>query len=114
MENQELPIRVIAPGRVYRCDSDVTHTPMFNQVEGLAVDMDITFSDLKGILIHFVREFFEQDLPVRFRPSYFPFTEPSATRMGFPPGRELPGIAATTRLPTSTLDAPQTISTFRR
>jgi len=78
MENQELPIRVIAPGRVYRCDSDVTHTPMFNQVEGLAVDMDITFSDLKGILIHFVREFFEQDLPVRFRPSYFPFTEPSA------------------------------------
>jgi len=78
MENQGLPIRVIAPGRVYRCDSDVTHTPMFNQVEGLAVDMDITFSDLKGILIHFVREFFEQDLPVRFRPSYFPFTEPSA------------------------------------
>ena len=78
MENQDLPIRVIAPGRVYRCDSDVTHTPMFNQVEGLAVDMDITFSDLKGILIHFVREFFEQDLPVRFRPSYFPFTEPSA------------------------------------
>ena len=78
MENQELPIRVIAPGRVYRCDSDVTHTPMFNQVEGLAVDIDITFADLKGILIHFVREFFEQDLPVRFRPSYFPFTEPSA------------------------------------
>ena len=78
MENQELPIRVIAPGKVYRCDSDVTHTPMFNQVEGLAVDVDITFSDLKGILIHFVREFFEQDLPVRFRPSYFPFTEPSA------------------------------------
>ena len=78
MENQDLPIRVIAPGRVYRCDSDVTHTPMFNQVEGLAVDTDITFSDLKGILIQFVREYFEQDLPVRFRPSYFPFTEPSA------------------------------------
>ncbi len=78
MENQGLPIRVIAPGRVYRCDSDVTHTPMFNQVEGLAVDTDITFSDLKGILIQFVREFFEQELPVRFRPSYFPFTEPSA------------------------------------
>lgn len=72
------PIRVIAPGRVFRCDSDVTHTPMFHQLEGLAIDTDITFADLKGILIHFVREFFEKDLPVRFRPSYFPFTEPSA------------------------------------
>ena len=72
------PIQVIAPGRVYRCDSDVTHTPMFHQLEGLVVDSDIAFSDLKGVLIHFVREFFEQELPVRFRPSYFPFTEPSA------------------------------------
>ncbi len=72
------PIRVIAPGKVYRCDSDVTHTPMFHQVEGLAVDQDITFADLKGILIHFVQEYFEEDLAVRFRPSYFPFTEPSA------------------------------------
>ena len=72
------PIQVIAPGRVYRCDSDVTHTPMFHQLEGLVVDTDIAFSDLKGMLIHFVREFFEQELPIRFRPSYFPFTEPSA------------------------------------
>ena len=72
------PLRIIAPGRVYRCDSDVTHTPMFHQVEGLAVDESTTFADLKGVLIHFVREFFEADLKVRFRPSYFPFTEPSA------------------------------------
>jgi phenylalanyl-tRNA synthetase alpha chain len=72
------PIQVIAPGRVYRCDSDVTHTPMFHQLEGLVVGTNVAFSDLKGVLIHFVREFFEQELPVRFRPSYFPFTEPSA------------------------------------
>ena len=78
MYNTRPPIRVIAPGRVYRCDSDVTHTPMFHQLEGLCVDKDITFSDLKGILIYFTREFFEKDLPVRFRSSYFPFTEPSA------------------------------------
>ncbi len=78
MENNRPPIRVIAPGRVYRCDSDVTHTPMFHQLEGLAIDKDITFADLKGILIHFIQEFFEKDLAVRFRPSYFPFTEPSA------------------------------------
>lgn len=78
MHEHEPPIRVIAPGKVYRCDSDMTHTPMFHQVEGLAVDTDITFADLKGILIHFVHEFFEKDLGVRFRPSYFPFTEPSA------------------------------------
>ncbi len=78
MHNSTPPIRVIAPGKVYRCDSDVTHTPMFHQLEGLAVGDDITFADLKGILIHFVEEFFEQDLGVRFRPSYFPFTEPSA------------------------------------
>ncbi len=78
MHTHQPPIKVIAPGRVYRCDSDVTHTPMFHQLEGLAVDADITFADLKGILIHFIHEFFEADLGVRFRPSYFPFTEPSA------------------------------------
>jgi len=78
MEENEPPISVIAPGRVYRVDSDVTHSPMFHQVEGLVVDTDITFGDLKGVLAHFVRHFFEQDLDLRFRPSYFPFTEPSA------------------------------------
>ncbi|MEE2731542.1 MAG: phenylalanine--tRNA ligase subunit alpha [Pseudomonadota bacterium] len=78
MESSAAPYRIICPGRVYRCDSDLTHTPMFHQVEGLLVDTDITFSDLKGILAEFLRDFFEKDLDVRFRPSYFPFTEPSA------------------------------------
>ncbi len=78
MENREPPLRVIAPGRVYRCDSDVTHSPMFHQVEGLVVGEDISFADLKGILDDFLRQFYERDLKVRFRPSYFPFTEPSA------------------------------------
>ena len=78
MLNQNPPLKTIAPGRVYRCDSDVTHTPMFHQVEGLAVDTSISFADLKGVLGYFVREYFEQDLKVKFRPSYFPFTEPSA------------------------------------
>ncbi len=78
MENEGVPVRVIAPGRVYRCDSDMTHTPMFHQVEGLLVDEGISFADLKGALHDFAREFFEKDLAVRFRPSYFPFTEPSA------------------------------------
>ncbi len=78
MHNNEPPIQVIAPGRVYRCDSDVTHTPMFHQLEGLAIDKDLSFADLKGILIYFLQAFFEKDLGVRFRPSYFPFTEPSA------------------------------------
>ena len=78
MERSDAPYRIICPGRVYRCDSDLTHTPMFHQVEGLLVDTDITFSDLKGILAEFLRDFFEKDLDVRFRPSYFPFTEPSA------------------------------------
>ena len=78
MTEREPPLRIIAPGRVYRCDSDLTHTPMFHQVEGLLVDDRITFADLKGILDEFLRHYFEQDLPVRFRPSYFPFTEPSA------------------------------------
>ena len=78
LENNQPPVNVIAPGRVYRCDSDVTHTPMFHQLEGLAVDTNLSFGDLKGILIFFLQEFFERDLPVRFRPSFFPFTEPSA------------------------------------
>ncbi len=78
MQNNQPPMQVIAPGRVYRCDSDVTHTPMFHQIEGLAIDKDISFADLKGVLIHFLQAFFEKDLGVRFRPSYFPFTEPSA------------------------------------
>lgn len=78
MENQEPPIRIICPGRVYRCDSDLTHTPMFHQVEGLVVDKNISFADLKGTVDQFLKAFFEAEVPVRFRPSYFPFTEPSA------------------------------------
>lgn len=79
MQNNKPPIKVIAPGRVYRCDSDVTHTPMFHQVEGLWIDENANFSSLKGVLADFMANFFEQeDLPVRFRPSFFPFTEPSA------------------------------------
>jgi len=78
MENKTPPIRIICPGRVYRCDSDLTHTPMFHQVEGLVVDKQISFADLKGTVDQFLKRFFEADVPVRFRPSYFPFTEPSA------------------------------------
>jgi phenylalanyl-tRNA synthetase alpha chain len=78
MAEREPPLRIIAPGRVYRCDSDVTHTPMFHQVEGFMVDIDVSFADLKGILHDFLQAFFERELAVRFRPSYFPFTEPSA------------------------------------
>jgi phenylalanyl-tRNA synthetase alpha chain len=79
MENSKAPFRVLAPGRVYRCDSDPTHSPMFHQIEGLCVDTDITFSNLKWILNNFIREFFEsKSIKTRFRPSYFPFTEPSA------------------------------------
>ncbi len=78
METHKPPIRVVAPGRVYRCDSDITHTPMFHQLEGLVVDETTTFADLKGVLEYFVSEFFEEKLKLRFRPSYFPFTEPSA------------------------------------
>lgn len=78
MESQEPPIRVICPGRVYRCDSDLTHTPMFHQVEGLVVDKNVSFADLKGTMDQFLKAFFEADVEVRFRPSYFPFTEPSA------------------------------------
>jgi phenylalanyl-tRNA synthetase alpha chain len=78
MQNDKPPFRFIAPGRVYRCDSDMTHTPMFHQVEGLIVDESVTFAELKGLLIDFLEIFFEKELQVRFRPSYFPFTEPSA------------------------------------
>jgi len=78
MERDGVPIRVIAPGRVYRCDSDLTHTPMFHQVEGLLVDQDVSLADLKGVLHEFLNAFFEREVAVRFRPSYFPFTEPSA------------------------------------
>jgi len=73
-----VPLKVIAPGRVYRCDSDMTHTPMFTQVEGLAIDRGISFANLKSVLYEFVSNFFERDVKLRFRPSYFPFTEPSA------------------------------------
>lgn len=78
MENAEPPLKIIAPGRVYRCDSDLTHTPMFHQVEGFLVDESATFADLKGVVYDFLNAFFERELKVRFRPSYFPFTEPSA------------------------------------
>src|SRR6185436_3986071 len=79
MERHRPPIKIIAPGRVYRVDSDATHSPMFHQIEGLWVDESVTFADLKGVLIQFLKEFFERsDLQVRFRPSFFPFTEPSA------------------------------------
>lgn len=78
MEKTEPPLRVIAPGRVYRCDSDITHTPMFHQVEGLLVDANVSFAELKGTVEEFLRHFFEREVGVRFRPSYFPFTEPSA------------------------------------
>jgi len=78
MRTHKPPLRIIAPGRVYRCDSDVTHTPMFHQIEGLLVDENVSFADLKGLLSEFLEQFFEKPLKVRFRPSYFPFTEPSA------------------------------------
>jgi phenylalanyl-tRNA synthetase alpha chain len=78
MESQAPPLRVICPGRVYRCDSDLTHSPMFHQVEGLLIDEHSSFADLKGLIEDFLRVFFERELAVRFRPSYFPFTEPSA------------------------------------
>ena len=78
MEERKPPFRIICPGRVYRVDSDLTHTPMFHQVEGLLIDENASFADLKGTIIEFLQVFFEKDLDVRFRPSYFPFTEPSA------------------------------------
>lgn len=78
MTKHGVPIRLIAPGRVYRCDSDMTHTPMFHQVEGLVVDRNVSFANLKFVLHQFVERFFEREATLRFRPSYFPFTEPSA------------------------------------
>lgn len=78
METEKPPLRIISPGRVYRNDYDQTHTPMFHQVEGLMVDKNVSFAELKGILHDFLNHFFEQEMQVRFRPSYFPFTEPSA------------------------------------
>ncbi len=78
MKEEGVPIRIIAPGRVYRCDSDQTHTPMFHQVEGLVIDRHISFANLKAVLHQFVETFFERDAELRFRASYFPFTEPSA------------------------------------
>ena len=78
MESQKPPIRIICPGRVYRCDSDLTHSPMFHQVEGLLVDREVSFADLRGTIAEFLQVFFEKELEVRFRPSFFPFTEPSA------------------------------------
>lgn len=78
MMEGKLPLRIIAPGRVYRCDSDQTHTPMFHQVEGLLVDKDVSFANLKSVLHEFLSAFFQREVKVRFRPSYFPFTEPSA------------------------------------
>jgi phenylalanyl-tRNA synthetase alpha chain len=79
MQGQQPPIRIVAPGRTYRCDSDMTHTPMFHQIEGLVIDKSTNFGHLKGCLIEFIETFFEvSNVPVRFRPSFFPFTEPSA------------------------------------
>jgi phenylalanyl-tRNA synthetase alpha chain len=78
MESQLPPVKIIAPGAVYRCDHDISHTPMFHQVEGLMVDKNVRFSDLKGVLSLFINEMFGENTPLRFRPSYFPFTEPSA------------------------------------
>ncbi len=78
MEASTPPIRIVAPGKVYRCDSDLTHTPMFHQVEGLLVDENVSFGDLKGLLTLFVQQMFDEETGLRFRPSFFPFTEPSA------------------------------------
>ena len=78
MEQRQPPVRIIAPGKVYRRDSDMTHSPMFHQVEGLLVDRGVTFADLKGVLTEFVHQMFGPEVSLRFRPSYFPFTEPSA------------------------------------
>jgi len=78
MEKRKPPLKIIAPGKVYRCDADICHTPMFHQVEGFMVDTDISFSNLKGVLESFIHSYFSTETPVRFRPSYFPFTEPSA------------------------------------
>ena len=78
MHSEDLPLYMLSPGRVFRCDSDNTHLPMFTQIEGLVIDEEVTFGDLKGVLIDFLESFFNEKMEIRFRPSYFPFTEPSA------------------------------------
>ena len=78
MLSHKAPLKIMTPGKVYRCDSDPTHSPMFHQIEGLYIDKDVNFCHLKGVLISFITEFFGKDMEIRFRPSYFPFTEPSA------------------------------------
>lgn len=78
MQKTSPPLRIICPGKVYRCDSDISHTPMFHQIEGLMVDEDISFGDLKGVLTILIHQIFDENTPIRFRPSFFPFTEPSA------------------------------------
>jgi phenylalanyl-tRNA synthetase alpha chain len=78
MLSNKAPIKIMTPGKVYRCDSDPTHSPMFHQIEGLYIDKNVNFCHLKGVLINFIKEFFGKDMEIRFRPSYFPFTEPSA------------------------------------
>ena len=78
MLSNKAPLKIMTPGKVYRCDSDPTHSPMFHQIEGLYVDKNVNFCHLKGVLINFIKEFFGKDMEIRFRPSYFPFTEPSA------------------------------------
>jgi phenylalanyl-tRNA synthetase alpha chain len=78
MKGRKPPLAVVAPGRVYRCDADMTHSPMFTQIEGFMVDVDVRMSDLKGTLRHLINRYFGEDRPIRFRPSFFPFTEPSA------------------------------------
>ena len=78
MLSNKAPLKIMTPGKVYRCDSDPTHSPMFHQIEGLYIDKDVNFCHLKGVLINFIKEFFGKDMEIRFRPSYFPFTEPSA------------------------------------
>ena len=78
MLSNKAPLKIMTPGKVYRCDSDPTHSPMFHQIEGLHIDKNVNFCHLKGVLINFIKEFFGKDMEIRFRPSYFPFTEPSA------------------------------------
>ena len=78
MLSNKAPLKIMTPGKVYRCDSDPTHSPMFHQIEGLYIDKNVNFCHLKGVLINFIKEFFGKDMEIRFRPSYFPFTEPSA------------------------------------
>lgn len=84
MEQQDPPLRYIAPGKVYRCDSDITHTPMFHQVEGFLVDKEVSFADLKGVLTSFTHKMFERELALRFRPKFFPLSPSPALRLTLP------------------------------